>query len=121
MNNKKIGSDFEKAFCEYAKKIGHWVHFLNPDNTGAQPFDVISVKDGVAYAIDCKTCANKYFSINRLQDNQIMAFEKWLRCGNTDPLLAVEHDGDIYIISYTRLKALEKINLEEEYAFCSIK
>ena len=121
MNNKRIGSDFEKSFCAYAKRIGYWVHFITPDNTGAQPFDVITVKDGTAYAFDCKTCVDKIFSISRLRDNQIMAFEKWMACGNTTPMIAVEHDKKIYIINYNLLKDQKKINLENQYAICSIE
>lgn len=112
MNNKKIGSDFECEFCELLTERGYWVKFLDPDKTGSQPFDVIAVKNGTAYAFDCKTCEADKFSINRLEDNQKMAFEKWLRCGNTQPMIAVRYKGDVCILYYEDLKAMGSIGLK---------
>lgn len=104
MNNKKTGSDFEKELCSFLSAKGCWVHFLNPDAAGAQPFDVIAVKNNAAYAIDCKTCAAETFSLSRLESNQIMAFEKWLRCGSASPLIAIKHNDDIYCVAYSELR-----------------
>lgn len=112
MNNKKLGSAFEKEVCELLAAKGYWVHFIVPDVRGAQPFDIIAVKNGEAYAIDCKTCAAKSFNISRLEDNQVMAFEKWLRCGNLSPLVYVKHDGRIMAIKYTDLKKVKSIKLK---------
>ena len=90
MNNKKIGSDFERETCETLNRMGFWVHFITPDSaTGKQPFDVIAVKDGKAYAIDCKTCEDRYFRIGRTEDNQLLAFGKWARCGNANAFFLV--------------------------------
>lgn len=114
MNNKKIGTAWEKRCCDILKDCGYWVHFIAPDSRGSQPFDIIAVKGGLAKAIDCKTCVAKKFTIKRLEDNQIMAFEKWLKCGNTDPEIWVEHKGKLVIIKYSRLKSLEKIDLEDK-------
>ena len=111
MNNKQLGTQWEREFCELLAEQGYWVHFISPDNRGAQPFDVIAVKDGVANAYDCKTCASDVFSIDRLEDNQIMAFEKWIRCGNTNPNIAVLHDNKIYLISYSHLKSFGRVRL----------
>lgn len=104
LSNKKIGSDFEQRICDVLAADGYWVHFIVPDSRGAQPFDIIAVKNGIAYAIDCKTCVAKSISINRLEENQIAAFELWLRRGNTMPVVAVEHDDEIRWIDYGDLK-----------------
>lgn len=114
MNNKKWGTQWEKEFCNLLAAQGFWVHFIQPDNRGAQPFDVIAVKAGEAYAYDCKTCADNWFSIDRLEDNQVMAFEKWLRCGNTNPNIAVLHNDKIYLISYAHLKSFGRIRLNDD-------
>lgn len=113
MNNKQLGTQFERDVCELYRQNGYWVHFIVPDARGAQPFDIIAVKDGKAVAIDCKTCVANTFNISRLEDNQIMAFDLWLRCGNGDPILAVNHNGEIYQISYLDLKTKRSIKLEE--------
>ena len=113
MNNKRLGTQFEREICEKLAKLGYWVHFLAPDARGAQPFDIIVVRDGIAHAIDCKTCVANTFSINRLEENQVTAFERWMKCGNTIPIVAVKHDGKIYAIEYTELKERKSIKLNE--------
>lgn len=114
MNNKKHGTAFEKLVVKKISETGAWVHFLSPDERGAQPFDIIAVKDGVALAAECKTqdSKNRYFPISRLEDNQIMAFEKWLACGNPEPIIFVEYKDKIKIIEYSRLKRDGKVDLD---------
>lgn len=112
MNNKKIGSDFERETCEMLKNMGYWVHFISPDPaTGKQPFDIIAVKNNEAIAIDCKTCASHIFRIGRAEDNQILAFGKWQRCGNEEAYFLVKHEGKAYMIPFERLLQEEKIDL----------
>ena len=114
MNNKKLGTAFERQVCETLKKDGYWVHFIAPDSTGSQPFDIIALKNGMAIAIECKTLdkSKKYFSIDRIEENQRMAFERWLACGNAEPLIFVEYKGSIEIIGWNELKEKEKIEMK---------
>lgn len=102
--------------CSIFSAKGYWVHFISADARGSQPFDVIAVKNGKPIVFDCKTCKDKIFRISRLEDNQIMAFEKWLSAGNPMPYVAVEHNSRVYMIEYSRLKEVGKINLREENA-----
>lgn len=113
MNNKRIGTAFEKRICDILNHDGWWVHFIEPKQNGAQPFDIVAVRNGRAIAIDCKTCVNKRFSIERLEDNQITAFDKWIACGNADPYVIVEHGEDIYVIPYSYLKDVTSVKLED--------
>lgn len=113
MNNKKIGNEFENEACEILQKQGYWVHFITPDNRGAQPFDIIATKDNIPYAIDCKTCVSDTFNINRLEDNQVMAFEYWMKCGNNIPMIWVKHNGYVYILNYVVMKKIESVNLKK--------
>lgn len=114
MNNKKLGDEFEKSMVKLLAKQGYWAHFITPDKRGSQPFDIIAVKDGFAVAIDCKTCKDHIFRLGRLEENQIMAFEKWLKCGNDAAYLAVSHNDAIYMIPYKRLKEEGSIDLDKE-------
>lgn len=114
MNNKQIGTQFERSVCNLLADEGYWVHFIVPDARGAQPFDIIAVRDGFAIAIDCKTCVADVFNISRLEDNQIMAFEKWLRCGNSCPRIAILHQDKIYFLNYIVLKEKLKVNIKNE-------
>lgn len=114
MNNKKLGTAFENRMCSLLQSEGWWVHFIEPKQSGAQPFDIVAVKNGRAIAIDCKTCASNKLPLSRLEDNQIYAFEKWIRCGNEMPYVAVEHKSDVYMIPYNYLRERWVIDLEEE-------
>lgn len=114
MNNKKLGTDFEQEMCELMAQDGFWVHFIEPDRRGAQPFDIVAAMGGRAYAIDCKTCAAGTFNISRLEDNQTMAFTRWMACGNYMPYIAVKHDGVIYMIDYATLKNKRSVKLGKE-------
>ena len=115
MNNKKLGTSFEHTVCKLFADEGFWVHFFSPDIRGTQPFDVIAVKDGFATAIECKTLADteNFFRISRLEVNQLMAFEKWLACGNIEPQIAVLWKGQIYLIGYNELKEKSKIDMRK--------
>ena len=115
MNNKKLGTAFEKMIVKELADTGAWVHFLTPDERGAQPFDIITVKNNVAIAIECKTLTTdkRYFTINRLEANQIFAFERWLSAGNASPMILVEY-GDKYVwIPYVELKEKKRIDMRE--------
>lgn len=117
MNNKRLGTAFEREFCELLAKQGFWVHFITPAANGGQPFDVIAVKAGCANAYDCKTSVKNVFSLKRLEENQKMAFEKWIRCGNAEPQIAVKYQGHIYLIGYITLKERGLVNLDEMQIF----
>ena len=113
-NIKQIGNDFEKEVCAMLAQNGYWVHFIVPDARGAQPFDIIAVKDGKPLAIDCKTCVANTFNISRLEDNQVTAFEFWLACGNPEPYIFVKHEDRVYEIPYSVLKKNGKVKLEDK-------
>ena len=116
MNNKKLGTAFERYVCQMLAQKGYWVHFITPDARGAQPFDVIAAKNRRTYAIDCKTCISKTFNINRLEENQKAAFDRWMNCGNNWPVIVIEHDNKVYVVEYPILLGLGKVKLGEEYA-----
>lgn len=115
MNNKQLGTEWERKVCKFLADNGYWAHFIVPDARGAQPFDVIAVKDGESFAIDCKTCVAKSFNISRLEDNQITAFNKWLERGNDNAYIAVKHEGHLYWINYEMLSERKSVKLTEEY------
>lgn len=119
MNNKKIGSDFERDVCTLFSAFGYWVHFIAPDARGAQPFDIIAVKGGEAIAIDCKTSVSPRLNVSRLEDNQNMAFRHWMKCGNREPALAVLYNDCLYFIAYNKISNSGIVDLREEDVFIS--
>ena len=114
MNNKKLGTAFEKEVVSRLKSNGWWVHFITPDSRGAQPFDIIAMKNGVTVVGDCKTSSTYFFPLSRLEWNQVYAFDKWLEHGGTEPQVFVGYEGKIIIIGYNELKAKGKIDLREK-------
>lgn len=114
MNNKKLGSDFERRMCEILRSRGWWVHFITSKVDGSQPFDIVAVRNGIALAADCKTSASATFGIDRLEDNQIMAFDLWLNRGNTAPKIFVLYRGTIRIVDYLVLNHWRRVNLKDQ-------
>lgn len=113
MNNKRLGNQWEKEFCNLLASKGYWVHFIASNRAGQQPFDVIAVKDNIPFAFDCKTAVKPIFPLSRLEENQKFAFEKWIDCGNENCFLAIKYDGRMYLLKYADLKGKGKIDLRE--------
>lgn len=113
MNNKKLGTEFEREVVRLLSQKGYWVHFITPDARGSQPFDIIASRNDSPFVIDCKTSAKKWFNISRLEDNQITAFELWLDRGNKHAFVFIKYNDKIYCIPYRMLKGLKKMNLED--------
>ena len=116
-SNKAIGTEFENEMVDYLKKNRWWVHFIAPAANGSQPFDIIAVKGGKSLAADCKTSSRKIFAITRLEENQVMAFEYWLACGNDMPLVFIKYNNHAYSVPYSLLKREGSIDIEAEAEF----
>ena len=114
-SNKSLGDEYEREVVDLLFKQGYWVHFVERNKAGAQPFDIIAVKNERAYAIDCKTLDDKekYFRLSRLEDNQITSFQRWLQCGNNMPLVFVKHDGTTHVVRFEELIKNGKVNIDE--------
>ena len=108
MSNKKVGNDFEREFCEILSENGFWVHNLAQNQTG-QPADVIAVRDGKAFLIDCKVCSTGRFQLKRIEENQQLAMEHWLDMGNDEVWFALKLDDNIVMINYLDLMYLKMI------------
>lgn len=113
MNNKKLGTEFEEEVVTLLSQKGYWSHFITPKRDGSQPFDVIASKDDKPLVGDCKTSAKKWFNISRLEDNQITAFELWLKRKNTRAYVFIKYEERVYAVPYLYLKEAKRINLEE--------
>lgn len=106
MTNKKLGNSFEAEFCEILSGYGFWCHNL-AQNAAGQPADVIAVRNGKAYLIDCKVCStDKGFALNRMEENQDMAMSLWDECGNGQGWFAIKlPNDDIFMLPHFYIKA----------------
>ena len=103
MSNKKLGNDFETEFCELLAEHGFWVHNL-AQNAAGQPADVIAVKEGEPYLIDCKVCSQGKFTFNRIEENQELAMELWRDCGNGYGLFALKFGNQVFMVDRESLR-----------------
>ena len=106
MSNKKLGNSFETELCEILSMYGFWCHNM-AQNAAGQPADVIAVRNGQAYLIDCKVCStSKGFALNRMEENQDMAMELWNECDNGQGWFAVKlPTDDIRMLPHFFIKA----------------
>jgi Holliday junction resolvase len=94
--NKKQGSAFERYMCDKLAAAGFWVHNFASREYG-QPADIIAVRNGWAYLIDCKSCSGNVFDLRRIEENQELAMRRWTETGNGAGWFAILSDGEIYM------------------------
>lgn len=112
-SNKKLGNDFESEFCGLLSTFGFWVHNM-AQNAAGQPADVIAVKNGRAYLIDCKVCSHDVFDMNRIESNQEYSMALWKECGNGKGWFALKlSNGDIYMLSDYDSKLFGRMNRKD--------
>ena len=105
MINKKLGNDFEQELCEILADHGFWAHnFANRKN--GQPADIIAVKNRMAFLIDAKVCTYEVFPFRRIEDNQHLAMDMWIECGNIEPYFALKCRNEVYMVGYRTIKDL---------------
>lgn len=100
--NRSIGNRFEQELCALLSEKGFWVHAF-AQNSAGQPADVIAVKKGQSYLIDCKVCMGDRFPTSRIEENQRYAMKRWCDCGNGLGLLAIKIHEAIYMITIDAL------------------
>lgn len=108
-SNKANGNELERIFAEALSVKGCWVHRVQ-DNANGQPFDIISIKNNISHVYDCKDCKNDIFVFNRIEDNQRLAFNKFLYCGNIGCYIAVRFKSasdKVYLLRYEFIKEWE--------------
>lgn len=120
-SNKKSGNDFEETFAQTLADNGYWVHGIMGNKNG-QPADIIAVKDGRPYLIDCKVCVNDMFTLRRIELNQHLTAKRWRECGNGEYWFALKTTEGVYIMSYTNMVRYGKagrasINLDQIKTF----
>lgn len=108
MNNKSMGTKFEKEFAELLAGHWFWVHLFQ-DNKNGQPCDVIAAKNGRTYLFDCKNCETDCFLLSRAEENQINAMMLFSMMGNTPGMFAIRFpDNLIYLLTYTKVLELQE-------------
>lgn len=104
------GQQFETKLCDILSQYGWWCLNIPRSRGGAQPFDIIAIKkingNNVVFAIDCKVCSTDRLPLERIEDNQWLAFEDITSKTDCNAVIAAYYDGDIWIIFYDDLRRL---------------
>ena len=110
MNNRKLGNTFEQDLCDLLYGYGFWAKNLKQDSAG-QPADIIAVRNGKAYLIDCKVCSTrKGFDLSRMEENQDLTMTFWKECGNGEGWFAMKLPTDeVYMITHFCIKAYANV------------
>lgn len=119
-SNKSKGSKFEEDFAIALTNDGYWVHLVaGASHTGSQPCDLIAIRTGETYLIDCKTLENKTgaFPLNRVEENQRLAFEKYVKCKNNPQnfLLAILWNNSVYLVPFKNIDFNKKSYKIQDY------
>lgn len=108
MKNKQNGTRFEHEFARLLFQDGFWVHCIT-DNVNGQPFDVIAVQKGRAFAFDCKDCRNNQFCLSRIEENQANAMRAWREAGNGDGFFVLRNrEGEVFLLAFSRVWRLKE-------------
>lgn len=105
-----MGSAFEQLFAQELFDKGFWVLNVPSDKAG-QPADIVAVRNGKAYLIDCKVVSSKTFPLSRVEFNQHCSMQLWEQCGNGIGLFAFSINNQIYIMDYQTLFKVTKKSL----------
>jgi len=78
--------------------------------TGSQPCDVIAIKNNIATLIECKNLENKtgVFNLNRLEANQWLAYKRLKETHNSNMIIAIKWNNNIYFINFDLLHFFNK-------------
>jgi len=123
---------FQQWVCKELSEHGFWAYETINKPSG-QPVDIIAAKNNVTYIIECKVTKSDRFPLSRVEDNQIMAIEKFSRCGNTQSWFAFyfrKHPDSVLFVranmildlidsgakstTYEELKDMSELLLEKE-------
>lgn len=102
MTNKALGNAFERKLCATLYSKGFWVHNLQ-QNAAGQPADIIAVRDGKAFLVDCKWCSDDYFHLSRIEENQHLAMSLWEKRGNGPAWFAISIRGEVWMVRHSDL------------------
>ena len=106
----KVGKDFEEQLCWLLSDNGYYVIYNEKGIEGSQPADIIAIKDNIATLIECKNLENKtgIFNLNRLEANQWLAYKRLKETHNSNMIVAIKWDNNIYFINFDLLQFFNK-------------
>lgn len=106
----EVGKKFEEELCWWLSNNDYYVIYNNKGVEGSQPVDIVAIKHNIATLIECKNLENQsgIFNFERLEANQFLAYKKFKEKHNTNMIIAVKWNQNIYFINFDLLQFFEK-------------
>lgn len=105
ISNKYLGNRYEKLIGQILADNGFWVHNFQ-QNAAGQPADLIAINYHSSHLIDCKFCSNHRFSLDRVEENQVLAMDHWCEKGMKQTAwFCVGFGDDTYMIPWKTIKS----------------
>lgn len=104
------GKKFEQDLCNFFANKHYYVIYNEKSINQSQPFDILIMRDNIAFAIECKNLENNsgLFPLNRIEENQLLAFKRFSECRNHNFILAILWNDNVYFINFDLLQFFNK-------------
>lgn len=106
----KSGKKFEEELCWWFANRDFFVIYNEKGATGAQPCDIIVIKNNFTRLIECKNLENSrgIFNLDRIEANQFMAYNRYKKCNNSAFELAILWSNNVYFLNFDLLQHFDK-------------
>lgn len=104
------GRKFEEALCKYFAEKDYYVIYNEKGVAGSQPVDIVIIKNNIATMIEAKNLENHngIFNLDRVEQNQVLAYNRYRECQNYNFVLAIYHDNKVWFIDFGLLPLYNK-------------
>lgn len=105
-----LGKSFEIQLCWWLRKNGYYPEYHEKSVSGSQSSDITTIKNNIAFKIECKNLENKSgrFDLDRIEANQSLAYKTYRECGNTNFIVAILWNDNVYFLDFSILQFYDK-------------
>ena len=105
-----LGKSFEQNLCWWLRKNGYYPEYHEKSVSGSQSSDITAIKNNIAFKIECKNLENKSgrFDLDRIEANQSLAYKTYRECGNTNFVVAILWNDNVYFLDFSILQFYDK-------------
>lgn len=110
LKSQKNGKKFEEELCWWFRKNGFYPEYHEKSVSGSQNGDITAIKNNIAFKIEAKNLDNSTgrFPLDRIEQNQSLAYKAFRECGNSNYVIAVKWNNNVYFIDFGILQFFSK-------------
>lgn len=96
--------------CKWFSQQGYYVIYNEKNVSGSQPCDIVIIKNNIATLVEVKNLDNSTgrFPLNRVEFNQLSSYKKFRECHNTNFIIAIRWNSNLYLIDFGILQFYSK-------------